>query len=158
MTIPSHSAPVPPFHSLEGGTMEQTLHQRNSSWNVGGTSSLKALANKVLEQNKKGNKLGTAPSKSVPSLPQSFPACGTSAEVDCRVELDNFLYEYNERAAIAEYDGQQTLAQAERIAYLDAFVAVLVALPHEDTEGDWLSDKIAEGKKWLLDQGMAQPK
>ena len=66
--------------------------------------------------------------------------------------------EYEERLAIAEYDGQQTSSQAERIAYLDAFVAVLLAFPHENTEGDWLSDKVVEAKKWLLDQGITQPK
>ena len=68
------------------------------------------------------------------------------------------LDEYEERLAIAEYDGLQPPSQAERIAYLDAFVTVLVTLPHDDGEGDWLSRKIVEAKKWLLDQGMAQPK
>lgn len=49
-------------------------------------------------------------------------------------------------------------SQAERIAYLDAFMAVLATLPYEDVEGDWLSHKIVEAKKWLLDQRIAQPK
>jgi len=68
------------------------------------------------------------------------------------------LDEYEERLAIIEYDGAQTPAQAERISYLDAFVSVLVTLPCEDTEGDWLGYKITAAKKWLLDQGIVQPR
>lgn len=65
--------------------------------------------------------------------------------------------EFEERLAIAEYDGHQTATQAERIAYLDAFVSVLVTLPHEDGEGDWLSQRITAAKEWLLDQNIPQP-
>ena len=115
MIFPSHSSPVPPFHSLESGTMEQTLNQRNSSRNVNGTFSLKALAKKVLEQNKKGNKPGTAASKSVPPRPQSSSACGTNAEVGCKGEADNFLYEFNERAAIMEYESVLTREKTEKL-------------------------------------------
>ena len=115
MIFPSHSSPVPPFHSLESGTMEQTLNQRNSPRNMGGTFSLKALASKVLEQNKERNNPGTAASKSVPPRPQSSSACGTNAEVDCKGEADNFLNEFNEHAAIMEYEGVLTREKAEKL-------------------------------------------
>jgi hypothetical protein len=39
----AHS-PVPLFHSLGGGTVEQALDQSNSAWNRGGTSPLKSSA------------------------------------------------------------------------------------------------------------------
>lgn len=136
--------------------MEQTLHQRNNQWNAHGTSSLKALANKLLEQNKKRNKPGTEPLKSVPPMPQSSPACGASSEVVCKVERDDLLYEYNERAAIAEYDGHQTRAQAQGTAYLDAFMAVLADLPYKNVEDDWMEHRIKAAHKWLLDQGIEQ--
>lgn len=49
---------------------------------------------------------------------------------------ESLLYDFEERLAIAEYDGHQTPLQAERIAYQDAFIAVLNALPCEGaTEG-----------------------
>jgi hypothetical protein len=157
MTFLSHSSSVPPFHSLESGTVEQTLNQRNNLRNVNGTFSLKALANNVLERNKQGNKPGTAASKSVPPMPQSSTACGTNAEVGCKVET-NILDDFEERLAIAEYDGHQSPFQAQRIAYQDAFVAVLATLPHEDATGDWLGQRMGAAKEWLLDQGMEQPK
>lgn len=52
-----------------------------------------------------------------------------------------------ERLAIAEYDGLQNSTQAERIAYQDAFMAVLVTLPYEDLEGDWLAHRINAAKE-----------
>ena len=156
MIFPSHSSfvPVPLFHSLGNGTVEQTLNQRNSSRNISGTFSLKTLANKVMERNKKRNNPGTTASKPVPPMSQSSIACGTNAEVDCKLETDNVLYDFEERLAIAEYDGHQTTTQAERIAYLDAFLAVLATLPYEDTEGDWLGQRIKAAQEWLLDQGI----
>lgn len=157
MTISSHPAPVPLFPSLESGTVEHTLDQRNSSWNTIGTSSLKTLANKVLVLNKLGNEPGTAPSKSVPPMPQSAIACGTSAEVGRKVERGTFLYEYEERLAIAEYAGEQSPDQVRRIAYLDAFVAILVTLPYENVEDDWMEHRIKEAHKWILAQGIEQP-
>jgi hypothetical protein len=57
------------------------------------------LENKVLEQNKKGNKPGTAASKSVPPMSQSSIACGTNAEVGCKVETD-ILDDFEERLAL----------------------------------------------------------
>ena len=42
--------------------------------------------------------------------------------------------EHEERIAIAEYDGCQDTLQAQRIAYQDAFIAVLNTLAPGDTE------------------------
>ena len=70
--------------------------------------------------------------------------------------------DYEERLAIAEYDGQQTPAQAERIAYQDAFISSLTTLPQEfyenSTGEDWLDSRIMAAKDWLQDQNLFQPK
>ena len=88
-----------------------------------------------------------------------------SVPSDGRIESTSFSFydtelldEYEERLAIAEYDGLQPSAQAERIAYVDAFLSVLATLPYEDIEGDWLSHKIKAAKAWLQDQGISFPK
>jgi hypothetical protein len=69
---------------------------------------------------------------------------------------------FEERLAIAEYDGQQTPLQAQRIAYLDAFMAVLATLPYEEKEGhydeDWLTRRIKVAKNWLAAEELQQPK
>jgi hypothetical protein len=67
------------------------------------------------------------------------------------------LDEYEERRSIAEYYGHQNSIQAQRIAYLDTFLAVLASLPYENTTEDWLSHRIRTAQKWLLDQGVVQP-
>ena len=64
---------------------------------------------------------------------------------------------YEERLTISEYDGLQSRTQAERIAYLDAFVSVLLTLPHDEGGENWLSHRIAMTKSWLLDQGLTEP-
>lgn len=74
------------------------------------------------------------------------------------LDRDSLLYGFEERIAIAEYDGLQTSTQVERIAYLDAFMAVLATLPYEDVEGDWLGQRIKAAQAWLLEQGLSQPK
>jgi len=190
MIFPSHSSPVPPFHSLESGTVEQTLNQWNNQRNRGGTSSLKALANNVLERNKDWNKPGTVASKSVPPMLQSSSACGTKSLLNVprpvqheiahetkngsmlgdiashlsslsALHLSSVMEDYEERLAIAEYDGQQPPLQAERIAYLDALISVLTTLPeaaYENSPGeDWLDARITAAKEWLQAQNLFQP-
>lgn len=106
-----------------------------------------------------GNNPGTAPSKPVPPIPQSSPACRTSAEGGCEtLKRETIFDDFEERLAIAEYDGHQTSTQAERIAYLDAFVSVLVTLPYDEADGDWLCHRVKATTEWLVDQGMTQPK
>jgi len=142
---PSFSSPassVPPFHSLGNGTVEQDHILRNTQWNAVGTSSLKALANKVLERNKDRNKPGTETLKSVPHPDQPVPLCGTNSGADDTTQYDALSYELEERLAIAEYDGQQTPLQAQRIAYLDAFISILLDLAEDDLQKDWLAQKI----------------
>jgi hypothetical protein len=69
---------------------------------------------------------------------------------------------FEERLAISEYDGQQTQLQAQRIAYLDAFMAVLSALPYEEEDGyydeDWLTRRVKATQHWLETEGLQQPK
>lgn len=154
MIVSSHPSPVPLFRSLEGGTMEQTLNQRNNPRNVGGTFSLKAIANKVLERNKDGNKPGTAASNSVPPLPQSVSSCGTNAEVSCKDDTNSFLYDFEERLAIAEHDGEASPMQAHCIAYLDAFLSILFDISELDPQKDWLNQKVQTALNNLETQGV----
>jgi len=69
---------------------------------------------------------------------------------------------FEERLAISEYDGQQTPLQAQRIAYLDAFMAVLSTLPYEEEEGyyeeNWLTRRVKATHHWLEAEGLQQPK
>lgn len=78
-----------------------------------------------------------------------------------RLDRDSLLYGFEERIAIAEYDGCQNEIQAERIAYQDAFIAVLNTLPHEKEEGhydeDWLMRRIKAAQSWLAAQRLQQP-
>lgn len=77
-------------------------------------------------------------------------------------DKESLLYDFEERLAIAEYDGHQTPLQAERIAYQDAFTSVLTALPqavYENSPGeDWLDARIKAAKEWLQAQNLFQPK
>jgi hypothetical protein len=180
MILPSHPSFVPLFHSLECGTVEQDQNLRNNPRNRNGTYSLKTLANKVLERNKGWNKPGTVASNSVPPPDQPVSLRGTenkerilleeketSADNTNKFKMDpkisvlsvpsgdpidkeSLLYDYEERLAITEYDGQQTPLQAECIAYQDAFISVLTTLPQETYEncpgGDWLDTRIKAAK------------
>jgi len=162
MIFPTSSSLVPPFHSLGNGTVEQDHVLRNTKGNTAGTSSLKALANKVLERNKDRNKPGTETLKSVPHPDQPVPLHGTNSGADDATQYDALSYEFEERLAIAEYDGQQTPLQAQRIAYLDAFMAVLSTLPYEEAESyydeDWLMRRVKATQHCLVAEGLQQPK
>jgi hypothetical protein len=67
---------------------------------------------------------------------------GTNSGADEATQYAALSYEFEEQAAIAEYDGQQTPQQAQRIAYLDAFISLLYALVKDDPHKDWLAQKI----------------
>jgi len=86
-------------------------------------------------------------------MPQSSSACGTNAEVGCKVETDNLLYEFNERVAIASCDGGQTNLHAHCIAYLDAFISLLTHFAEDESDyQDWLKMKIHVALERLEDQ------
>ena len=61
-------------------------------------------------------------------------------------------YDFDERLSIAEYEGGQTPAQAQRISYLDAFISVLTALPATNSQKDWLDRRIQTSRAWIEDQ------
>lgn len=66
---------------------------------------------------------------------------------------EEFLrYDFEERLAIAEHDGQQTEMQAQRIAYLDRFITILSNLAQNDPHKDWLAQKIQTAVKLLETQ------
>ena len=74
---------------------------------------------------------------------------------------DFVLQNFEERIAIAQYDGGQASLQAQRIAYLDAFVDVLVTLLHKNSQANqrenWLDQRVKDAKDWLITQGLEQP-
>ena len=127
-------------------------------------NSLKTLASNALERlerNKARNKIETKASESVSE--SVFSGTQNIALSEPLLPQRAFLSEaYDERIAIAEYDGQQTPTQAQRIAYQDAFIAVLNTLSYGDTkeshETDWLDQRIKATKAWLSAQGLEQPR
>ena len=85
---------------------------------------------------------GTAASNSVPHPDEPVPLCATNLEDGCKGEGDIFLYDFEERLAIAEYDDQKSPLQAERIAYLGAFISILFTLTEDNPHKDWLTQQI----------------
>ena len=115
-----------------------------------------------MNRNKGWNNPRTGASNPVPPPDQPVPLRGTKVRSEDATQYDALSYEFKERAAIAEYDGQQTHLQAQRIAYLDAFMAVLSILPYEEEEGcygeDWLMLRIKAAQNWLAAEQLQQPK
>ncbi|OJW55193.1 MAG: hypothetical protein BGO67_05320 [Alphaproteobacteria bacterium 41-28] len=128
------------------------------------TSSLKFLAHKTLERlerNKQRNKCETK-SINLVSRPiyheTRYETKNIRPTKPVLLQLSSLFEDHEERIAIAEYDGQQTPAQAQRIAYQDAFIAVLNTLPYKDHyECNWLDQRIKATKEWLMAQGIKQP-
>ncbi|MBY0273503.1 MAG: hypothetical protein K2X02_08915 [Alphaproteobacteria bacterium] len=122
--------------------------------NVSVLSVMSGPSGELLEQNLR--KL----SEPQPDKPDRF---NLKTNVSVLSGLSGPLHEsFEERLAIAEYDGQQTHLQAQRIAYLDAFMAVLSALPYEEEDGyydeDWLTRRVKATQRWLSLEGLQQPK
>jgi hypothetical protein len=68
--------------------------------------------------------------------------------------------DFEERIAIAEYDGQQDTLQAHRIAYESAVITVLNANPPNGSVKpgvDWLNERIKSVENWLLLEGIERP-
>lgn len=74
------------------------------------------------------------------------------------LDWNSLLYEFEERLAIAEHDGQQNSLEAHRIAYQDAFISVLNALSdQESAEMElklWLTHRIKRAQDWLASEGI----
>lgn len=64
----------------------------------------------------------------------------------------SLLDSFEERLAIAEYDGDKTPLHAHHIAYLDAFISVLTALPATGPQRDWLDQRIQTSFAWIETQ------
>jgi len=56
---------------------------------------------------------------------------------------------FEERLAIAEYDGHQTPLQSERMAYLEAFLTLLFDLTASDPHREWLVQKVQAARATL---------
>ena len=83
-----------------------------------------------------------------------FPANGATPPL---LNSHSLLDDYEERLAIAEWEGGQSPLHAQRIAYQDAFIATLVSLPEQlccDTTSpqEWLSRRIHSANAWLTTQ------
>ncbi len=86
---------------------------------------------------------------------------GLSGFSQSGLDKSSLLDDFEERIAIAEYDGHPGPSQAQRIAYQDAFIAVLSTLPYNDTEGyhdeNWMIRRVKSAQAWLVAQGLQQP-
>lgn len=142
MTEPSLTHSVSLFHSLGDETVKQGTDNRNTIRNSPETSSLKVLANKALQRNKARNNHETNPLNGV------SPPCLPETKQREEFILPSVIEGYEERVAIAEYDGGQCINHARRIAYNSAFVEYINAHPTES---------IIAAQDFLMTQGIPQP-
>lgn len=127
--------------------------------------SLKVLAFKAIERLERNKKRNTSETK-----PQNLVSRPFHRETKNCHDFGTFLAlpsshiidANEERVAISHYDGEQSMTQAKRIAYLDDFVDVLRTLPHQEDQGtheeDWLKKRIRAAQQWLKENGIQQPK
>lgn len=101
------SAAVSVFHSLGDETVKQGNVWRNTERNTHETKSLRTLALLALERNSSRNKRKTDSNHLVSVV------CGSETKLLQPDDADFF----EERAAIFEYDGGLSRAEAERLAY-----------------------------------------
>ncbi len=91
------------------------------------------------------------PNMSVLSVPSKELLAGKKPYL---FDGDLVLQNFEERIAIAQFDGGQTSLQAQRIAYLDAFVDVLVTLLHKNSQANqrenWLDQRVKDARTGLL--------
>jgi hypothetical protein len=142
------------FHSLGDETVKQEPNNRNTQRNIFETSSLKGLANKILQRNRTRNKYETVPLNPVSSL--SLPETKTIEEPI----PPTLLEDYEERVAIAEYDGGQSAKLAHRIAYMDAFISSFNTNSLDDSlimDGDWFMEAVKVTQNLLKTPGISQP-
>ena len=119
------------------------------------TAPLKSLASNVLvrlERNKPWNKSETKAEKSL-LRPVSSSTVNNVIKEPFLTRESSLWKDYEERLAIAEYDGHQSPSQSQRIAYQDAFIAVLLALPEQPSSSkislnEWLNRRIHSAKAW----------
>jgi len=128
------------------------------------TSSLKALAFKALERLEKNKQRNKCETKGINLVSRPiyhetrYETKNITPTKPVLLQLSSLSEEQEERIAIAEHDGQQTPTQAQRIAYQDAFIAVLNTLPYEDHyKNNWLDQRIKAVKEWLTAQNLEQP-
>jgi len=97
------------------------------------TSSLKVLAYKALERLQRNNERNKRETKDIKvvSRPMSCETRNIHLPKSFLFHQSSLSDDYEERIAIAEYDGHQTSIQAQRIAYQDAFITTLNAYPFD---------------------------
>jgi hypothetical protein len=128
---------------------------------MGEARSLKALANELLQKNTPQRKDKTTALTSIPS----YDRCETNKADKLARQTDisnpcSIKDDFEERIAIAEYDGKQDAILAYRIAYEGAIMAILNANPPNDLvrpNVDWLQDRIKSAEDYLIAQGIARP-
>jgi hypothetical protein len=129
MSITKPTYPVPLFRSLAVEQRNRDHEVRNTPLNTSGTTSLKALAIRVLERNTQRNTIGTTAENLVPQpradegvveqhfghFCQAAEPCAKAVEHTEQLSSDDF----EERAATVEFDGGFPREWAEGFARLD---------------------------------------
>jgi hypothetical protein len=116
-------ANCPTVPTLERGTAGQDPKLRDSLGDNNGTDPLQSLARKVLARLRARDSYGTASRTPVPALPMAVGHdryCPTPvvSNISCpltQTDLDRWI-QFEERAAISEYDGKLTRESAEELA------------------------------------------
>jgi hypothetical protein len=104
---------VPLSQPLRRGTVGQQAQTRDTGWDKPGTTSLKALAQQALSRLGKWDKAGTT---TVSLVPEPLSVVGQETP---RATSTGEPAEWEERAAIAEYDGKLPRVLAEALARLE---------------------------------------
>ena len=104
---------VPLSHALGVGTVGQHTQARDTGWDKAGTTSLKALAQRALSRLGKWDTAGTT---TVSLVPEPLSALGQEAP---RATSTGEPTDWEERAAIAEYEGELPRILAEALARLE---------------------------------------
>ena len=94
------------FHPLESETVKHLRNNGNISRNTSNLINMKALANRVLERNKPGNKSETQNVYHV-----SQPRLDETNKSD---EIDFYVQLFEERAAIKQFDAGLSKEQSEK--------------------------------------------
>ena len=77
-----------------------------------------------------------------------------------RTDKTDIVDQYEERVAIAEFDGGQNTSQAHRIAYQDAIITTLNATTPDSRlkdDTDWFLERVKTAQDFLMTQGIPKP-
>lgn len=134
------------FHPLRYETVKQELPKQNNAVNSYETIGLKALADKVLRRNVHVNNCETD---------TVIPVSLNNFKETKETKLDfYYITFFEERAAIAEFDGCQSREEAENIAYKDTLSEWIYNNPRTECLRLDIKSHIKEAKAALLQIGI----